>query len=122
VDITLPLGGYGGGDTSTDGLSEITLHDTQVYGTYSVALDSISDGLLAGAISKTDAQKFVIYKTTYGGVTYNVTLDAAFIASNLSANYTLPGGAKGYAFIFSYTAQLANIVPASGGKKILRLR
>lgn len=83
-----------------------TLRDAVLSGIYEPDLSSIASGHLAGAVSETDADNFIVFN--YAG--RDITLKGLFTLLKLSPNYTFQDGSKGYSFIFNYTAQKVSVV------------
>ncbi len=97
TEITIPLG-----DTPD---TILVLRDADLRGTYSDTFDGLESGVLAGAISEADANTFVIYQNG----AQIITLATAFYWLAVQPDYTFGDGSKGYSFIFTYTAETAQL-------------
>ncbi len=84
----------------------LVIRDAELRGTYSEEYGTISDGILSGAISETDANNLVLVQ--YG--TFKVTLANAFFYLGQTPDYTFQDTQEmGYRIRFSYTAAESNL-------------
>jgi len=85
----------------------ISLKETTVRGVYNEALDSISNGIMAGALSRADAQALMI---PYINQSLDAIINASKLAGNTVHETTLSDGSPAWAFIMNYTAARVDIV------------
>ncbi|RJO71763.1 MAG: hypothetical protein C4523_03875 [Myxococcales bacterium] len=93
VEFTLPIDPQNG--------LVLPLRDVILKGTYSEDFGQVENGILAGAMSQTDAQNTIVWS--------NYSLADIFQLLGVVTDYTFEDGSKGYTFIFFYTAAEAYI-------------
>ena len=84
----------------------ISLRETTVRGVYNSELNAITNGIMAGALSRADAQALMI---PYINQRLDAIINASKLAGNTVHETTLSDGSAAWAFIFTFTAARVDI-------------
>jgi|GEM_PF-2926596 len=85
----------------------ISLRETTVRGVYNSELNTITNGIMAGALSREEAQALMI---PYINQSLDAIIQASKLAGNTVHETTLSDGSAAWAFIMTYTAARVDIV------------
>ena len=85
----------------------ISLRETTIRGVYNADLNAITNGIMAGALSRADAQALMI---PYINQSLDAIIEASRLAGNTVHTTTLGDGSAAWAFVFTFTAARVDIV------------